>query len=48
MMESILSAQQQHVYIKQLDSKVGVLTTHNKMLETQIIEQASSASTPPD
>ena len=34
MIESILMAQQkQDEYIKQLASKVDVLTTHNKMLE---------------
>jgi len=37
MMESMLMAQQkQDKYIKQLASKVNVLTTHNRMLEAQI------------
>jgi len=37
MMESILMAQQkQDEYIKQLASKVDVLTTHNKILEAKI------------
>jgi len=37
-MESMLVTQQkQDEYIKQLTSKVDVLTTHNKMLEAQII-----------
>ena len=36
-MESMLFAQQkQDEYIKQLASKVDVLTTHNKMLETKL------------
>jgi len=48
MLESVLLAQQkQDEYIKQLASKVDLLTTHNKMLETQIAQQASSSSTPP-
>jgi len=48
MMESMLLAQQkQDEYIKQLASKVDVLSTHNKMLEAQIAQQASSSSTPP-
>jgi len=47
-LESVLLAQQkQDEYIKQLASKVDLLTTHNKMLETQIAHQASSSSTPP-
>jgi len=29
-----------------LASKVDVLTTHNKMLEAQIAQQATSSSTP--
>jgi len=42
-MESILLTQQkQDEYIKQLASKVDVLSTHNKMLEAQIAQQASS------
>ena len=48
MLESVLLTQQkQDEYIKQLASKVDLLTTHNKMLETQIAHQASSSSTPP-
>ena len=40
MMENILLAQQkQDEYIKQLASKVDVLTTHNKMLEAQMVQQ---------
>jgi len=46
-MESMLLAQQkQDEYIKQLASKVDVLTIYNKMLETQIAQQASSSCTP--
>ena len=42
MLESVLLAQQkQDEYIKQLASKVDLLTTHNKILETQIAQQAS-------
>jgi len=48
MLESVLLAQQkQDEYIKQLASKVNLLTSHNKMLETQIAHQAGSFSTPP-
>ena len=48
MLESVLLAQQkQDEYIKQLASKVDLLTTHNKMLETQIAQQASSSATLP-
>jgi len=48
MLESVLLAQQkQDEYIKQLASKVDSLTTHNKILETQIVQQASSSTTPP-
>jgi len=37
MMESMLMAEQkQDEYIKQLASKVNVLTTHNRILEAQI------------
>jgi len=37
MVENMLMAQQkQDEYIKQLASKVDVLTTHNRMLEAQI------------
>jgi len=47
MLESVLLAQQkQDEYIKQLASKVDLLTTHNKMLETQIAQQANSSTTP--
>jgi len=47
MIESMLLVQQkQDGYIEQLASKVDVLTTHNKILEAQIIDQASSLSTP--
>jgi len=47
MMENILLAQQkQGEYIKQLASKVDVFTTHNKMLEAQIAQQATSSTTP--
>ena len=38
----------QDEYIKQLASKVDVLTTHNKILEAQITQQASFSSTSPD
>ena len=48
MMESMLLAQpKQDEHIKQLDSKIDVLTTHNKMLEAQIVQQARSSSTTP-
>ena len=43
----LLAQQKQDEYIKQLASKVDLLTTHNKMLETQIAHQAGSSSTPP-
>jgi len=47
MLESVLLAQQkQDEYNKQLASKVDLLTTHNKMLETQIAQQANSSTTP--
>jgi len=47
MMENMLLAQQkQDEYINQLASKVDVLATHNKMLEAQIAQQATSSSTP--
>ena len=49
MLESVLLVQQkQDEYIKQLASKVDLLTTHNKMLETQIAQEASSSTTPLD
>ena len=48
MLESVLLAQQkQDEYMKQLAYKVDLLTTHNKMLEIQIAQQASSSSTLP-
>jgi len=48
MMESMLLVQQkQDEYMKQLAYKVDVLSSHNKMLEAQIAQQASSSSTPP-
>jgi len=43
----LLAQQKQDEYIKQLASKVDLLTTHNKMLETQIAQQASLSTTPP-
>ena len=43
----ILAQQKQDEYIKQLASKVDLLTIHNKMLETQIAQQANSSTTPP-
>ena len=43
----ILAQQKQDEYIKQLASKVALLTTHNKMLETQIAQQTNSTTTPP-
>ena len=39
--------QKQDEYIKQLGSKVDVLSTHNKILEAQIAQQASSSSPSP-
>ena len=48
MLENVLLAQQkQDEYIKQLASKVDLLTTHNKMLESQIPQQANSSTTSP-
>ena len=48
MMENMLMAQQkQDDYIKQLAPKVDVLTTHNRMLETQIVQKATFSSMPP-
>jgi len=42
MLESVLLAQQeQDEHIKQLTFKVDLLITHNKMLETQIGQQAN-------
>jgi len=40
----LLVQEKQDEYIKQLAFKVDVLTTHNKMLEAQITQQASSSS----
>ena len=37
----------QDEYIKQLASKFDLLTTYNKMLESEIAQQANSSSTPP-
>jgi len=49
MMESMLMAQQkQDDYIKQLATKVDMLTTHNRMLETQIAQKAAFSSPPSD
>ena len=42
-----LAQQKQDDYIKQLASKVDLFTTHNKMLESQIKQQANSSSAPP-
>jgi len=42
----LLPQQKQDEYIKQLASKIDVLTTYNKMLEAQIAQQAMSSSTP--
>jgi len=42
----LLVEQKQDEYIKQLASKVDLLTTYNKVLDTQIAQQASSSSTP--
>ena len=44
----LVAQQKQDEYIKQLAFKIDVLTTHYKMLEAQIAEQASFSSTPPD
>ena len=43
-----MAQQKQDEYSKQLASKVDVLTTHNKMLEAQIIQKPSLSSRPPD
>ena len=40
-----MAQQKQDEYIKHLASKVDVLTTRNKMLEAQIVQQASSSPT---
>ena len=49
MMENMLMAQQkQDEYIKQLATKVDVLTTHNRMLETQIAPKDAFSSAPLD
>ena len=48
MLEGVhLTQQKQDECIKQLAFKVDLLSTHNKMLETQIAQQASSSITPP-
>jgi len=48
MLENVLLAQQkQDEYIKQLASKVDLLTTQNKILESQIAQQANSSTTSP-
>ena len=44
----LMAQQKQDEYIKQLVSKVDVLTTHNRMLEAQIAQKASFSSSPPD
>jgi len=44
----VLAQQKQDEYIKKLASKVDVLTTYNKMLEAQIVQQAIFSSTPPN
>ena len=36
-----MAQQKQDEYIKQLASKVNVLTTHNRILEAQIAQKAS-------
>ena len=46
MKSMLLAHQKQDEYIKQLASKVDVLTTHNKMLEAQIAQLAMSSSIP--
>jgi len=43
-----MAQQKQDEYIKQLATKVDVLTTHHRMLEAQIAKKASFSSTPPD
>jgi len=47
MKSMLLTQQKQDEYIKPLDFKVNMLSTHNEMLEAQITQQASSSSTPP-
>jgi len=42
-----MAQKKQVEYIKQSASNIDVLTTHNKILEAQIAEQASSSPTPP-
>ena len=44
----VMTQQKQDEYIKQLVSRVDVLMTHNRMLETQIAQKASFSSSPPD
>ena len=43
---ALLAQQKQDECLKQLASMVDMLTTHNKMLESQIAQQASSSSAP--
>ena len=47
MKSMLLTQQKQNEYIKKSASKVNMLTTHNKMLKSQIAQQAISSSTPP-
>ena len=47
MASMLLAQQKQDGYLKQLGSKVDVLSTHNKMLEAQISQQVVPSSTPP-
>ena len=44
----LMEQQKEDEYIKQLGSKVDMLTTHNKMIEVQIVQNATFSSTPPD
>ena len=47
-MENMFMAQQkQDDYVKQLASKINVLTTHNRMLEAQIAQKAALSFVPP-
>lgn len=47
MQNMLMEEQKQDKYIKQLASKVDVLTTHNRMLEDQIAQKATFSSAPP-
>jgi len=48
MLKCVLLAQQkQDEYIKQLASKVELLTTHNKMLKAEIMQEFDSSTIPP-